>query len=117
MLSLLCGPVKPFQEQGERSDPIFTKSRQAAGVRVGWKHLEPDVSPSHLHLPASTEPHPLPDPLPQPEIQDLGPSGAWDPDCGGAFPHPELQLYCWFFPLNEMIQVVIFSVTCFSLET
>lgn len=76
MLSLLCGPVKPFQEQGERSDPIFTKSRQAAGVRVGWKHLEPDVTPSHFHRPGSTEPHLLPDPLPQPEIQDLGPSGA-----------------------------------------
>lgn len=77
ILSLLCGPLKPFREQGEHSDPIFTKIGQAAGVRVRWKHLEPDLGPSHLHLPASTEPHPLPDPLPKPEIHKFGLSGAW----------------------------------------
>lgn len=77
ILSLLCGPLKPFQEQGEHSVPVFTKISQVAGARVRWKHLEPHLGPSHLHIPASTEPHPLPDPLPKPELHELGLSGAW----------------------------------------
>lgn len=110
ILSLLCGPLKPFQEQGEHSVPVFTKISQVAGARVRWKHLEPHLGPSHLHLPHPRSLIPSQTHCLSQSFMNSASLEPGDPDCRGAFPHPKLQLYWLFAPWNEMIQVVIFSV-------